>query len=63
MEEVNKELEKRKVEALEKIAENIDALTLWFEDIDKNEWGERIQWYLSEFLKNTPTSHNKEDDI
>ena len=63
MEEVNKELEKRKVEALEKIAENIDALTLWFEDIDKSGWSERIQWYLSEFLKNISTSHNKEDDI
>ena len=28
-------LEERKVKALEKIANTVDALTLWFEDIDK----------------------------
>ena len=42
-------LETRKVKALEKIANSLDALTLWFEEIEKEEWGERIQWYLSEF--------------
>ena len=30
-------LEGRKVKALERIANVLDALTLWFEDIDKNE--------------------------
>ena len=30
-------LEERKVKALEKIANVLDALTLWFEDIDKTE--------------------------
>ena len=45
-------LEERKVKALEKIANVLDALTLWFEDIDKTEWSERTQWYLAEF-------HNK----
>ncbi len=30
-------LEERKVKALEKIANVLDALTLWFEDIDKEE--------------------------
>ena len=49
-------LEERKVKALgEKIANTIDALTLWFEDIDKTEWSDRLQWYLAElhakFLK------------
>jgi len=48
-------LEERKVKALEKIANTIDALTLWFEDIDKAEWSDRLQWYLAElhakFLK------------
>ena len=41
------ELEERKVKALEKIASSLDALTLWFEEVDKEEWGERIAWYLS----------------
>ena len=42
-------LEERKVKALEKIANSIDALTIWFEDIDKAEWSERLQWYLYRF--------------
>lgn len=41
-------LEQRKVKALEKIANSLDALTLWFEEVDKDEWGERIQYYLYE---------------
>lgn len=40
-------LEERKVKALEKIANSLDALTLWFEEIDKDEWGPRMEWYLS----------------
>ena len=40
-------LEERKVKALEKIATTLDALTIWFEEIDKEEWGDRIAWYLS----------------
>jgi hypothetical protein len=47
-------LEQRKVKALEKIANSVDALTMWFEEIDKEEWGPRIQWYLSEFHKLVP---------
>ncbi len=42
-------LEQRKVKALEKIANSMDALTIWFEEIDKEEWSQRIQYYLSEF--------------
>ena len=42
-------LEEIKVKALEKIANTIDALTIWFEDIDKAEWSERLQWYLYRF--------------
>ncbi len=53
-------LEQRKVKALEKIANSIDALTLWFEEVDKDEWGERIQYYLYEFYK---LSKNKEDIV
>jgi len=43
------ELEKKKVKALEKIANSLDALTIWFEEIDKQEWSDRTQYYLSEF--------------
>jgi len=42
-------LESRKVKALEKIANSLDALTVWFGEIDKAEWSERIQYYLAEF--------------
>lgn len=42
-------LEQKKVKALEKIANSLDALTVWFEEINKDEWSERLQWYLSEF--------------
>ena len=47
-------LEDRKVKALEKIANCLDTLTLWFEEIDKDEWGERIEFYLAEFHKLVP---------
>ena len=43
-------LAERQVKALEKIATCLDALTLWFEEIDKDGWDERAQFYLSEFL-------------
>jgi hypothetical protein len=46
-------LEQRKVKALEKIATTLDALTIWFEEIDKNEWSDRIQYYLSEWHDTT----------
>lgn len=42
-------LEQRKVKALEKIANSVDALTMWFEEIDKEEWSNRIQYYLAEW--------------
>jgi hypothetical protein len=45
-------LEQRKIKALEKIANSLDALGVWFEEIDKQEWSERIQYYLAEW-KNT----------
>lgn len=43
-------LDERQVKALEKIATCLDALTLWFEEIDKDGWDERAQFYLSQFL-------------
>jgi hypothetical protein len=53
MTQEERELELRKVKALEKIANSVDALTIWFEEVDKKEWSERIQYYLSEFHNNT----------
>ena len=51
---VSNELELRKVKALEKIANSMDALVIWFEEIDKEEWSDRIQYYLTEFHKLVP---------
>jgi len=42
-------LEQRKVKALEKIANSMDSLTIWFEEINKDEWGDRLQFYLHEW--------------
>jgi hypothetical protein len=53
-------LENRKVKALEKIANAVDALTVWFEEIDKDEWSDRIQFYLAEWHK---TTKKNETDI
>lgn len=40
-------LKERKVKAIEKIANSLDGLTIWFEEIDKDGWSDRIQWYLN----------------
>ena len=45
--DLDKLLQERKIKALEKIANSLDARTLWFEEIDKEDWGPRIEWYLS----------------
>ena len=45
------ELEKKKVKALEKIANSLDALAIWFEEIDKQDWSDRVQFYLAEWHK------------
>jgi hypothetical protein len=47
----NINLDERQVKALESIANSLDALSLWFEEIDKDEWGDRVQFYLSEYMK------------
>ena len=49
MTEDERKLEERKVKALEKISNSLDALAIWFEEIDKDEWSGRLQYYLSEF--------------
>ena len=55
------ELEVRKVKALEKIALSLDSLTIWFEEIDKEGWDERFQFYLSEFRKLVPEDEPTEE--
>ena len=52
------EIEERKIKALEKIARRLEDLTLWVEEIDQDEWSERLQWYLSEYYN----KYVKEDD-
>ena len=53
------DLEIRKVKALEKIGNSLDALTVWFEEIDKDDWGARLQWYLAEYH----TKFVKEEEV
>ena len=54
-------LEERKVKALEKIGDSLDSLTIWFEEIDKDEWGERIAWYLDLWKQNYVDPLNKDE--
>lgn len=42
-------LESRKVKALEKIALNTEAIAMFLENLDTDDWSDRIQWYLSMF--------------
>ena len=44
-------LEERKVKALERISQSLNILTNRVDEIDKDEWGERIEFYLAEFHK------------
>lgn len=44
-------LEARKIKALEKIANSLEAITVCIEEIDKEDWSRRIQYYLSEFYR------------
>ena len=44
-----KNLEERKVRALEDIASSFRDLNDWMFEIDKSAWGTRVEWYLHEF--------------
>jgi hypothetical protein len=61
-EKPGQDLELRKVKALEKIANSVDALAIWFEEIDKEEWGNRTQYYLAEFHKGLNLSEDEDED-
>ena len=54
-------LEERKVKSLEKIANSLDALTIWFEEIDKDTWGSRLEFYLHEWHKHKILKDNDEE--
>lgn len=41
------DLELRKVLALEEIAKSISNISAWLDEIDKEGWDERLQWYLT----------------
>lgn len=62
MTEDEKKLEERKVKALEKIANSLDAIAIWVEEIDKEEWSGRIQYYLAEWRNFAVRDNNKEED-
>jgi hypothetical protein len=63
IEEQKLKLEERKVKALEKIALSVDALSIWFEEVDKDEWSSRIEYYLHEYYKKyiNGTTNDKDD--
>ena len=42
-------LELRMIKALEKIALNTEAIAMFLENLDVEDWNERLQWYLSMF--------------
>lgn len=42
-------LELRMTKALEKIALNTEAIAMFLENLDVEDWNERLQWYLSMF--------------
>lgn len=53
------QLKTREVRALEKISSNVESLAIWFEDVDKESWSDRIQWYLSLWKENYVDSKTK----
>jgi len=55
-------LENRKVRALEKIASSLEDLSVWVVDVDKDEWSDRVQYYLTEFLKQVKNSNLNVDE-
>jgi hypothetical protein len=64
MTEEKDKLEIRKVKALEKIGNSLDALTVWFEQINVKEWGSRIEYYWAEDhkMKKNQFGENQLDD-
>jgi hypothetical protein len=47
---------------LEKIASSLEDLSVWVVDVDKDEWSDRVQYYLTEFLKQVKNSNLNVDE-
>ena len=56
------DLELRKVKALERISDSLEDISAWFEDIDKDDWSNRIQYYLTEFHNLSKSRNSKLND-
>ena len=56
-------LEDRKVKALERIALSLDTLSIWFEEIDKEDWDNRMQFYLNEFHRAVVPTKDDEEEV
>lgn len=55
-------LEQKKVKSLERIANSLDALTIWFEEIDKQGWGNRVEYYLHEWYKHKILKDDEQEE-
>lgn len=55
-------LQERQVRALERIALSLDSLVMWMEEIDKEGWGDRLEWYLSLVKDNYLPEKPKEEE-
>ena len=56
------DLELRKVKALERISDSLEDISAWLEDIDKDDWSNRIQYYLTEFHDLSKSRNSKLND-
>jgi hypothetical protein len=56
------DLELRKVKALERISDSLEDISAWIEDIDKDDWSNRIQYYLTEFHDLSKSRNSKLND-
>lgn len=66
------ELNKRGVEAMERIATSLEGINDWVYSLNTAAWSERLEWYLNEFYNlakaktigssNRPTKEYEEDE-
>jgi len=67
------ELNKRGVEAMERIAKSLEGINDWVYGLNTAGWSERLEWYLNEFYQlakaktigsaNRPTKEYDEEEI
>jgi hypothetical protein len=66
------DLNKRGVEAMERIATSLEGINDWVYSLNTAGWSERLEWYLNEFYElakaktigssNRPTKEYEEDE-